>query len=154
MTLKNKTLQQPVGKSGEIKETIQVCIHLSAVLCLALSGLMLQELHVAVTLSKPSIRPAESSKQKSLYCTECCIYGMKLPEIPREQKLCFVHLDEFPSAISNDLNPLHQGILEKGGGCAGTTSPLKKNKLLPARNYMECCYTAALYQVWRTPSLI
>lgn len=57
---------------------------------------------------------------------------MKLPEIPRERKPCFVHLDEFPSAISNDLKALYQGIPEKGEGCAGTTSPLKENKLLAA----------------------
>lgn len=75
MTLKNKTLQPPVGKSGEIKETIQVCIHLSAAPCLALSGLMLQELPVAVMLSKPSIRPAESSKQKS-HCTALSAVSM------------------------------------------------------------------------------
>lgn len=68
MTLKNKTLQPPVGKSGEIKETIQVCIHLSAAPCLALSGLMLQELPVAVMLSKPS-------KQKS-HCTALSAVSM------------------------------------------------------------------------------
>ena len=143
MTLK-KPGRAACGKSGEIKETIQVCIHLSAILCLALSGVMLQELHITITLSKYSNRAAEASQQKALCCTECSISVSKLPEIPREQKLYCVHLGKFLSTTSNDLKTLYQCIFETdcGGGCVGTTSPINQNKLLPGWYYMECCYAA------------
>lgn len=88
------------GKSTEIKETIHVCIHLSAILCLALSGVMLQELHITSVLCKHSDIAAEAKKQKALCCTECSISVSKSPEIPREQKLYCVHLSK--------LNPLSQ----------------------------------------------
>ena len=102
--------------------------------CLALCGMMLQELHITVTFSNG---PAESSKQKELFCTECCICGIKLPEIPREQKLHFAHPGKLPSAISNDLEPLHLCILGNGGGCAGTMSPISENQFLPAWSSTE-----------------
>lgn len=84
MTLK-KPATAACGKSGEIKETIQVCVHLSAILRLALSGVMLQEPHITIMLSKHSNRAAEASKQKVLCCTECSISVSKLLEISREQ---------------------------------------------------------------------
>lgn len=90
MTLK-KPATAPCGKSTELKETINVCIHLSAILCLALSGVMLQELHITSVLCKQSDTAAEARKQ-ALCCTECSISVSKLTEIPREQKSYHVHL--------------------------------------------------------------
>lgn len=91
MTLK-KPATKACGKSTEIKETIHVCIHLSAFLCLAQSRVMLQELHITGVLCKHSDRAAEARKQKALCCTECSISVSKLPEVPREQKLYCAHL--------------------------------------------------------------
>lgn len=143
MTLK-KPATAACGKSGEIKETIQVCTHLTAILRLPLSGVMLQGLCITVMLSKHSNRAAEASKQKALCCTECSISVSKLPEIPREQKLYCIHLDKFLSTTSNDLKTLYQCVFEiDWGGCVGTTSPINQNKLLPGWYYMECCYAAA-----------
>lgn len=116
-------------KSGEIKEPIRVCIHSSAVLCLELCGLMLKELHITITFSN---RPAEFSKQKGLFCTEYCIYGIKLPEISREQKLYFAHRGKLPSAISNDL----QHTREWWGLCRYHVT-INRNKFLPAWSSME-----------------
>lgn len=88
MTLK-KPATAACGKSTEIKEVIRVCIHLSAILCLALSGVTLQELHITSVLCKQSDIAAEARKQKALCCTEYSISVSKSTEIPREQKsLC------------------------------------------------------------------
>lgn len=62
MTLK-KPATAACGKSTEIKETIHVRIHLSAILCLALSGVMLQELHITRVLCKHSDIAAEARKK-------------------------------------------------------------------------------------------
>lgn len=85
MTLK-KPATAACEMSEEIKETIQVCIHLSAIPCPSLSGVMVQELHITIMLSKNSNRAAEASKQKALCCAEGSIAVSILPEIPREQK--------------------------------------------------------------------
>jgi len=105
MTLK-KPATAACGTSREIKDTIQVCIHLSAILRLALSGVMLQELHITTMRSKHSNRATEAGKQKALCCTVCSISVSKLPEIPREQKLYCADLDKFPSTTANDLKIL------------------------------------------------
>lgn len=94
MTLK-KPATAACGKSMEIKETIHVCIHLSAILCLALSGVMLQELHITSVLCKHNDIAAEAREQKALCCTECSTSASKSPEIRREQKLYCVYLGKF-----------------------------------------------------------
>lgn len=96
-------------------------LYSSAILCLALSGVMLQELHITVMLSKQSNRAAEASKEKALHCSECSI------SVAREEKLYCVHLDKFLSPISNYLITLYQCIFEIDWGrgeVSGVWGPL------------------------------